>query len=87
MKMNSTVDPGYNQHQGNDYWCFFNIELSYIRVLKGMKLPVGAKIRIDYKPVFLMSEFLISGIHCTWGEKKTWSEWNPCLVIKFLVTA
>ena len=29
-----------------------------------MKLPVGAKIRIDYKRVFLISEFLISGIHC-----------------------
>ena len=39
------------------------IELSYIRVLKGMKLPVGAKIRIDYKRVFLISEFVISGIH------------------------
>ena len=29
-----------------------------------MKLPVGAKIRIDYKRVFLISEFLVSGIHC-----------------------
>ena len=43
---------------------FLIIELSYIRVLKGMKLPVGVKIRIDYKRVFLISEFLISGIHC-----------------------
>ena len=42
---------------------FLIIELSYIRVLKGMKLPVGAEIRIDYKRVFLISEFLISGIH------------------------
>ena len=43
---------------------FLIIELSYIRVLKGMKLLVGAKIRIDYKRVFLISGFLISGIHC-----------------------
>ena len=43
---------------------FLIIALSYIRVLKGMKLPAGAKIRIDYKRVFLISEFLISGIHC-----------------------
>ena len=27
---------------------FLIVELSYIRVLNGMKLPVGAKIRIDY---------------------------------------
>ena len=37
---------------------------SYIGVLKGMKLPVGAKIRIDYKRVFLIGEFLTSWIHC-----------------------
>ena len=43
---------------------FLIIELSHIRVLKGMKLPVGAKIRIDYKRVFLISEFLLPGIHC-----------------------
>ena len=43
---------------------FLISELSYIRVLKGMKLLVRAKIRIDYKRVFLISEFLISGIHC-----------------------
>ena len=36
---------------------FLIIELSYIRVLKGVKLTVGTKIRIDYKPVFLISEF------------------------------
>ena len=35
---------------------FLIIELSYIRVLKGMKVPVGAKIRIDYKRVFLIRD-------------------------------
>ena len=30
-----------------------------------MKLPVGAKIRIDYKRVFLIGEFCMSGIHCS----------------------
>ena len=30
----------------------FTIEHSYIRVLRGMKLTVGAKIRIDYKLAF-----------------------------------
>ena len=35
-----------------------------------MKFPVGVKIRIDYKRVFLISEFLISGIHCTGKSEK-----------------
>ena len=61
--LSNTVDPGYNVW--GTLLVFLIIELSYIRVLKGMKLPVGAKIRIDYKWLFLISEFLISGIYCT----------------------
>ena len=44
-----------------------------------MKLPVGAKIRIDYKRVFLISELLISGIHCNDFDKIRYTfsnEWN-----------
>ena len=57
------MDSGYINVRGT-LFVFLIIELSYIRVLKGMKLPVGAKIRIDYKRVFFITEFLISGIHC-----------------------
>ena len=37
------------------------IQLSYIRVLKGMKLSVSAKMRIDYRRVFLFASFLYPG--------------------------
>ena len=44
---------------------FLGIKLSHMRVSKGIKLAVGARIRIDYKRVFLISGALISGNYCS----------------------
>ena len=59
-----------NQRQGNANGVSYHRTFLYPG-LKGMKLPVGAQIRIDYKRVSLISEFLISGIHPVESFKKS----------------